>query len=136
MGNVPTEFTINSLDKINNDIDKNKDATSFYEQFRFSQQKILFGGKVLFGDEMSIYVNKVAHNLLDKSGLSALKSELRFYVLKSDVVNAICMPDGAIFVTVGLLSQIENEAQLAYILSHEITHYTKQHSVNDFHKVK
>lgn len=133
-GKVPSDFLINTLDKINEDVDGNKKAISFYEQFRFSQQKILFGGKVLFGDEMSIYVNKVAHNLLDKSGNSKLKKELRFYVLKTDVVNAICMPDGAVFVTVGLLSQIENEAQLAYIISHEIAHYTKQHSVNDYYK--
>ena len=135
-GEIPIEFTINPLDKIKEDTRKNKKATSFYERFRFSQQKILFGGKVLFGDEMSNYVNKVATNLLEKSGNLKLKDELRFYVLKSDVVNAICMADGSIFITVGLLSQIENEAQLAYIIAHEITHYTKQHSVNDYQKEK
>lgn len=135
-GSIPEEFKVNSLDKINEDIKQDKSVTAFYEKFRFSQQKILFGGKVLFGDELSNYVNKVANNLLEKSGNSKLKNELRFYVLKSDVVNALCMADGSIFITVGLLSQIENEAQLAYIISHEITHYTKQHSVNDFNKEK
>ncbi|MDB4051887.1 M48 family metallopeptidase [Flavobacteriales bacterium] len=138
-GEIPTQFKLSTMDKITNDIASDggipsdiKINTPFYESYRYSQNKLLLGGKILFGDEMSIYVNKVAHNLLDKAGRSELKQELNIYILKSDIVNALCMPDGTILITVGLLSQIENEAQLAFVIAHEITHYTKGHAVQDF----
>lgn len=141
-GEIPVQFKKSVLDKINADIagDKGdpKDVeihSQFYKSYRYNQNRLFMGGKILFGDEMSAYVNKIAHNLLDKAERPELKKELNFYVLKSDIVNALCMPDGTILVTVGLLSQIENEAQLAFVLAHEITHYTKQHAVNNYRDI-
>ncbi len=139
LGEIPAQFKLSTMDKITGDIASDdgipediKINTPFYQSYRYSQNRLLMGGKILFGDEMSIYVNKVAHNLLDKSGRSELKQELNFYILKSDIVNALCMPDGTILITVGLLSQIENEAQLAFVIAHEINHYTKGHAVQDY----
>jgi beta-barrel assembly-enhancing protease len=59
-----------------------------------------------------------------------LTSELQFYVMKSNEVNAFATNQGIIFVTIGLLSQLENEGQLAAVLSHEIAHYEREHSIN------
>lgn len=87
-------------------------------------------GRVLFGDPVSEYVNTVADKLLENE--PELRSKLRFYCLKSNVTNAFATNQGMIFVTLGLIAQLENEAQLAQVLAHEITHYTRKHVINSF----
>ena len=139
-GETPKEFTVDILEKTKKNLatdstfdgfEKSK-LVKFYENSNYFIQQFLSGGKVLFGDEMTNYVNKVAHNLLEKSGNEALKSKFKFYVLRSNIVNAICMPDGSIFITVGLLSQMENEAQLAFVIGHEMQHFLSQHGKESF----
>ena len=54
---------------------------------------------------------------------------IRFVVLRDPTLNAFAMPDGRVFVHTGLLSRLENEAQLATILGHELTHVYDRHAV-------
>jgi len=51
----------------------------------------------------------------------------RFAVLNHDSINAFAAPAGYIFVTRGLLKQIQNEAELAAVLGHEIAHVSQKH---------
>ena len=53
-----------------------------------------------------------------------------FIVLDTDGVNAFAAPGGIIHVTHGLLGLCRNEAELAGVLGHEITHVTEKHTVN------
>lgn len=46
----------------------------------------------------------------------------RFYFLRDPSPNAFALPDGQIYVHTGLLARLENEAQLAALLAHEINH--------------
>jgi beta-barrel assembly-enhancing protease len=48
-------------------------------------------------------------------------------VLEDETPNAFACPGGYIFVTTGLLKKIENEAQLAGVLAHEVTHVGERH---------
>ena len=50
-------------------------------------------------------------------------------VLSDPTLNAFAMPDGRIYVHTGLLSQVENEAQLATILAREMAHVTSRHAL-------
>ncbi len=50
-----------------------------------------------------------------------------FRVLDSPVVNAFALPGGFVYVTRGLLAHLENEAQLAVVLGHEIGHIVGRH---------
>jgi len=52
-----------------------------------------------------------------------------FRVLDDPVVNAFALPGGYIYVTRGIMTHFENEAQLAGVLGHEIGHVTAKHSV-------
>lgn len=51
-----------------------------------------------------------------------------FRVLDSPVVNAFALPGGYVYVTRGLLSHLDNEAQLAVVLGHEIGHVAARHA--------
>jgi predicted Zn-dependent protease len=51
-----------------------------------------------------------------------------FFVIDSPIMNAFALPGGYIYITRGLLAEIENEAQLAGVLGHEIGHVCARHS--------
>lgn len=73
------------------------------------------------------YVNLVGKSVSLYSG----RPELKFYfaVLDSDEINAFATPGGYIFITSGALKKMDNEAQLAGVLGHEISHVTRRHVV-------
>jgi beta-barrel assembly-enhancing protease len=48
-------------------------------------------------------------------------------VLRDPTPNAFAMPNGRIYVHTGLLARLDNEAQLAMILGHEMAHVTTRH---------
>lgn len=54
----------------------------------------------------------------------------KFIVLDTDGVNAYAAPGGFIHVTRGLLGLVKNEAELAGVMGHEITHVTAKHTIN------
>lgn len=85
--------------------------------------------------ELSKYVNKIGQEVLARSDLQSPEAldeykntRFTFRVLNSPVVNAFALPGGYIYVTRGLLAYLENEAQLAVILGHEISHVAARHS--------
>lgn len=53
-----------------------------------------------------------------------------FIVLDTDGVNAFAAPGGFVHITRGALALIANEAELAGVLGHEITHITAKHTIN------
>jgi predicted Zn-dependent protease len=53
-----------------------------------------------------------------------------FRVLDSDVINAFAVPGGYVYFTRGILAHLNNEAQFAGVLGHEIGHITARHSVS------
>jgi len=56
---------------------------------------------------------------------------LKFYftILNTNEINAYAIPGGYIFITRGALELMENEAQLAGVLCHEIAHINQRHIV-------
>lgn len=58
--------------------------------------------------------------------------ELSIYVVRTPHFNATMAPNGVMQVWTGLLLRCQNEAQLAYILGHEIAHYRRRHSVQNW----
>ena len=52
----------------------------------------------------------------------------QFHVVQQKDINAFALPGGPIFVNVGTINSADNEAQLAGVLAHEISHVYMQHS--------
>jgi predicted Zn-dependent protease len=135
-GAIPIDFSSTTQEKIEKDINENTRDLSKKKQAIFVKgiheriDLILHSGNVVYGDEVSTYVEKVAEILLKNE--PELKAKLRFYTLKSNETNAFSTDQGIVFVTTGLIAQLASEAQLAYVLSHEIAHYTEKHVVETF----
>jgi beta-barrel assembly-enhancing protease len=54
--------------------------------------------------------------------------EWRFKVLRDPEANAFALPNGSVYVNTGLLARLDNEAQLAGVLGHEVTHVLQRHT--------
>ncbi|MBI3134330.1 MAG: M48 family metalloprotease [Bacteroidetes bacterium] len=132
-GHIPQDFTTLSSKKFETDHAENTDKDldkDFFMSTRFLFDELLLSGQVLFNDPVTNYVNKLADYVLRDN--KELRSELRFYLLRSNTPNAYSTDQGIILFTTGLISQVESEAQLAYILCHEISHYAEKHVRNEY----
>lgn len=137
-GNIPLDITKKTIEKVQEGIDKTVEDSDSYKvqstksdfvlKSNYYLDELLAGGSVLFGDPISAYVNEVADKVLEND--TELSNELRFYVLKSNMINAFATHQGMIFITTGLIAKLKTEAQLAYVLAHEITHYKRKHVIN------
>ena len=59
-----------------------------------------------------------------------------FRVVDDPVVNAFAIPGGHIYITRGILAHLENEAELAGVMGHEIGHVTAKHSVSQMSRTQ
>src|SRR5262249_61003309 len=59
--------------------------------------------------------------------VTARALEFRFYVIEDPSINAAALPDGTVLVNTGLLGAVDNESELAFVLSHEIAHVLQAH---------
>ncbi len=82
-------------------------------------------GRIIYGTEMNQYLDNIAEKLL--ANYPQLQQEVHIYILQSTTVNAYSMKNGTILVTMGMLAQVTNEAELAFVLAHEIAHYSEHH---------
>ena len=80
------------------------------------------------------YVTLVGAVLASASSRPNLK--WTFVVLDTDGVNAFAAPGGFVHITRGALALIQNEAELADVLGHEIGHVTAKHTINAIQKSK
>lgn len=100
-----------------------------------ADQEIIAQYGLYENDDLSAYVSQIGQELLEESHLRRedtpqkfQDTEFTFRVLNSDVVNAFALPGGFIYVTRGLLAHLNNEAQLAVVLGHEIGHVAARHA--------
>ena len=76
--------------------------------------------------DLQAYVGSVCNRLIgDRPAPENVK--FRCLVLRDPMQNAFAEPNGTVYVTTGLLALLENEAQLAGVLGHELTHTYNRH---------
>lgn len=105
-----------------------KGKTSQEEEVRIGQQIAgnLLGAAPLVRDEsLQRYVNRVGLWVAMQSERPGLP--WRFGVIESEDINAFAAPGGYIFLTKGLYRRLNNEAELAGVLAHEVGHVIRKH---------
>ena len=93
------------------------------------------GGLVPLNDPRAIEVQKIGNYIVSRSVSGNSPWKFKFHLLADKkTVNAFALPGGQIFITLGLLDQLQTEAQLAGVLSHEIGHVIERHSAQQMAK--
>ncbi|MCC2636866.1 MAG: peptidase Ste24p [Moraxellaceae bacterium] len=89
--------------------------------------RLLGAAALVQDDALQKYVNKVGRYVAAQSDRPDLN--WTFGVIESPSVNAFAAPGGYVFVTRGLYALLQNEAELAGVLAHEIGHVNARHHV-------
>lgn len=76
---------------------------------------------------ISSYIQNLGNKIAPDIGKSHI--DLEFYVLRDPTPNAMALPNGGIYLNIGLISLLENEAQVASVLAHEISHVIYRHGI-------
>lgn len=85
--------------------------------------------------------NATVQNYVDRVGQKLVKvcdrKDIRytFKVLDSDEINAFACPGGFIYIYKGLIKEMDNEAQLAAVLGHEVGHIVARHAIQTLQAV-
>mgnify|MGYP001245132913 FL=1 len=90
-----------------------------------------FGGKYE-NKKLQNYINSLGNFIVSTSEMPDKK--FTFTILDSPIVNAFALPGGYIYITRGLISLCQNEAQLAGVIAHEIGHVTARHTARRYTK--
>jgi predicted Zn-dependent protease len=100
------------------------------------EQKRLNHSSYIYEDPiLTAYVNDIAQKLIPENVKEkGLLVEVK--IIKNPLLNAFAYPNGVIYVHTGILTKMENEAQLATLLGHEMTHITHRHTIENYRSVK
>ncbi len=82
--------------------------------------------------QLQNYINTLGQRMAKLSHRPDLQWE--FKLLDSPVINAFAVPGGFIYFTRGILAYLNNEAELAGVIGHEIGHVTARHTAKSYSK--
>jgi len=85
--------------------------------------------------ELTAYLNEVGQRLLRSKEARNSGFAFTFEVVADSAVNAFALPGGPMFINSGLLKTVDNEAQLAAVMAHEMSHVLLRHGTNQASKV-
>jgi predicted Zn-dependent protease len=103
------EFTID---------DEKKVGKEFYD--KLASHNILIENK-----RLNDYITSIGNLILDDN--KQVPFEFHFSIVNSSAINAFATPGGYIYVNKGLINSVENEAELAGVIAHEIGHANARH---------
>ncbi len=138
-GKIPPSFIKTIEENFNKDLEflsdvENKEELELQKEYYVKTHDLIrdvfISGHVLFNDPVSNYVNSVA-NIIKKENPGKF-DDIDVYILKSPSVNASATGVNIVFINIGTLAYVENEAQLAFILCHEFSHIYNNDNLDGF----
>jgi Peptidase family M48 len=113
----------------NLEIVRAKDPLTGIDVVEFRQgNKVQGRMKLLAERTVQEYVSQLGDSLIPEGAKGARRPiEFRFFVVEDPEINAASLPDGTLLINTGLLGALQNEAQLAFVLSHEMAHVLQVH---------
>jgi hypothetical protein len=107
-----------------------KQVRRFQQSIDYTTDRLVKSGMILYNDSVTHYLSGILDILLTSN--PELKDKIKVYAIKSNLVNAFMLPNGMLFVNIGLIANSTSEADIAFIMAHEIVHFTNRHSLDLF----
>lgn len=95
------------------------------------KQSIEKSDKLVTDNAIRVYLHAIADKLYPE-----LRNKVHIHLFRAPHLNAFALPNGQIYLNVGLIARMENEAQLAALLGHEIAHFSYRHGHQQSQQVK
>ena len=92
--------------------------------------------KVIHDAFLTEYVTRVGNRLVGAREAQESGFPFTFEVVADPSINAFALPGGPMFINTGLLKAVDNEAQLAGVMGHEMSHVILRHGTNQASKSK
>ena len=105
------------------------DERALWSQAEKEEDKLAKTGDVHDDPSLVQYLERIAARVLPREGKAAEGPAIRVIVFRDPTLNAFAMPNGRVYLHTGLLARVENEAQLAAVMAHELTHVTDRHAL-------
>ncbi|HUJ42822.1 MAG TPA: M48 family metalloprotease [Opitutaceae bacterium] len=110
------------------------DERSLWERVQQEQDALDRSGFVAAWPDAEAYLNAVVARL--HPGPLVGGAQVHVKILVDPTLNAFTLPNGALYIHTGMLARIENEAQLATVLGHELSHATNRHGLKQYRNIK
>ncbi len=123
-----------SLPPVSKDVKFEEDEKRLWLRSEEEQKVLNKSGLIYKDEELESYLNEVARKIQPPEVFAHVP--FKIIVIKNHLLNAFAFPNGVIYVHTGILARMDNEAQLATLLAHEMTHATHRHTVKQFRDMK
>jgi Zn-dependent protease with chaperone function len=105
-----------------------------WQKSALEQQTFERNGLIHADPQLESYLNQVVARLMPET--VPADRVIRVKVIKSPYLNAFAYPNGMIYIHSGLLARMDNEAQLAAVLAHEMVHCIHRHALRAFREYR
>ena len=109
---------------------ENAEEASLWKHAVAHEKRLSDGGTVFEDRHIEQYIEDLAARMLGDS-IDHLGIRLDFVLVQEPILSAWAYPNGTIGLYTGLLVRMDNEAQFAAILAHEISHFLQRHSYRE-----
>ncbi len=123
-----------SLPPVTKDLKLEEDEMRLWNRAKEEEKIIDRSGMIYKDEELEAYLNEIPRKLLPPEIFAYVPFKVS--IIKNHLLNAFAFPNGVIYIHTGILARVDNEAQLATLLAHEITHATHRHLVKQFRDIK
>lgn len=121
---------IPSLTAANAQFGQSEEEKNLLARAREFEQELDRKGMLLETPALAGYLQGVGRPLVPKEAAAVV--DFRFHVLRSPLTNAFALPNGSVYLSVGLLARLDNEAELAQVMAHEISHVILRHGIKSY----
>jgi len=111
--------------------DASSDEAGLWMYMDRIESRLKTSGRVVTDPALNAYVRQIICKL-DPVHCA----DIRIYIVDTPHFNASMAPNGCMQVWTGLMLRAENEAQLAYVLGHEMAHYLRRHTLQQWRTVR
>lgn len=111
--------------------DPSSDEAGLWMYMDRIESRLKTSGRVMTDPALNAYVRQIVCKL-DPVHCP----DIRIYIVDTPHFNASMAPNGCMQVWTGLMVRAENEAQLAYVLGHEMAHYLRRHTLQQWRTVR